>query len=79
MITEPTATKAPEVRHLKPTFTLGNDDDKSEGLAPVTNPRPATPLCKNLNKEATSTKGSSTMASPLQDEDVGVMHASGGG
>ncbi len=64
-------------RHLKPTLTL-EDNDKSEGLAPAANPRPATLPRINPNKEATSNKGLSTMAPPPQDENVGVMCAAGG-
>ena len=71
-ITKPAATKAPKVffhldaaisvktihnHHFKPTFTSRDDDDKSEGLPPAANPRLAMPSSKNLNKEATSTKG----------------------
>jgi hypothetical protein len=92
-ITKPAATKPPKVLfnlgtensvktihngHLKPTFTSGNDDDNSEGLAPAANPRPAISPHKNPDKEATCTKGLSTMASPPQDEDDRVMHAAGG-
>jgi hypothetical protein len=93
-IMKPAATKAPKVlfnldaensfktiynHHLKPTFTSRDDDDKTERLAPAANPTPATPSRKNPDKEAMSTKGLSTMASPPQDEEVGVMHAVGGG
>lgn len=67
-------------RHLKPTFTLEDDDDDSEGSAPAANPRPATPPRKSTDKEATSKqKNSSNKASPPQDEDIGEMRAAGGG
>jgi hypothetical protein len=66
-------------RHLKPTFTLEDDDDDSEGSAPAAIPRPATPPRKSTDKEATSKKTSSNKASPPQDEDIGAMRAAGGG
>jgi hypothetical protein len=65
-ITKPAATKAPKVlsnldaensvktvhnHHLKPIFTLRDDDDKSEGLPPAANPRPVTPPQKNLTRK----------------------------
>jgi hypothetical protein len=57
-ITKPAVTKAPKVLfdldaensvktihscHLKPTFTLGDDDNKSKRLAPAVNARPVMP------------------------------------
>ena len=66
-------------RHLKPTFTLEEEDDDSEGLAPAANPRPAMPPRKSTDKEAMSKKNSFNEASPPQDEDIGEMHAAGGG
>jgi hypothetical protein len=87
---KPAVTRAPEAlfdldakqsvktihnHHLTPTYNLLEEDDKSEGSAPAANPRPGMPPRKNPNKEATSNESSSSKASPLQDKEVGVMHA----
>ncbi len=66
--------------HLKPTFTLDKEDDKSEGQASAANPSLATLPGENSNKEATRNKrSSSAMASPPREEVIGDKHAVDGG
>ena len=94
MAMKPTMNKAPEKlfdldaeqsittihnRHLKPTFTLEEEDDDSEGSAPAANPRPATPPRMSTDKEVRSEKNSPNEDSPPQDEDIGKMRAAESG
>ena len=70
-------------RHFQPTFNLnkGDEDSKSEGLAPAANPNPATPPRKNPNQEATRTdEPLAATASPPSEEVVeGDLHVVAGG
>jgi hypothetical protein len=70
-------------RHLQPTFNLdeGEEDEESEGSAPVANPSPATPPRKNPNQEATRTdEPLAATASPPSEEVVeGDARAAAGG
>jgi hypothetical protein len=92
--TKPTANKDPEALfdldannsvktihnwHLKPTFTLEVDKDKSEAAAPAVNARSTMPPRKNPNKEAMSINDSVAETSPPQDEEVGDTRVVGGG
>ncbi len=67
-------------RHLKPTFTLDEEDDESEGQASAANPSPATPPRENSNKEAMrNRRSSSATASPPREEVIGDKRAADGG
>jgi hypothetical protein len=66
--------------HLKPTFTLDKEDDKSEGQASAANPIPATLPRKNSNKETMrNRRSSSATASPPREEVIGDKRAADGG
>ncbi len=70
-------------RHLHPTFKAneGEEDDKSEGLAPAANPSPATPPCKNPTQKATRANEPSPARTfpPSEEEEEGDARAAGGG
>jgi hypothetical protein len=67
-------------RHLKPTFNVDEEDGKSEGPVPTVDPSPATPPCRNPNKEAMRTKESLSATSfPPSEEVVGDKRAVDGG
>ncbi len=66
--------------HLQPAFTLKVEGNDSEVLAPAAIPSPAMLPRKNSAKEAMSNNDLlPTTAPPPQDEEVGEMHAAGGG